>query len=279
MKQKALLFLFLVLCVIYFNACTSGSYKTGDVTAIDTTAAKKIDTTGHERAPSLKGKSFAVKTPPHFVLSLSANYNLGVSETSQNYTPSQYVSGDNFGVKNGFGLVATGKIPLERKAGNLRLIINSAYNKFISKSAGDFKYNVFSLGFGLENSFTPRFLVKPFVGAAIMGSIVSGSANYSLDSLTENLTIKNSFRLGFTLYAGVEYGLSNNVGINIGARFMNVNTWLKSSKDDRVGNVIGLRDAFSSPPVAYGGWKNFAFTSFFIGTSIYFGVGDRIYKF
>ncbi len=281
MKQRFFLSFVILLCLIYFHACSSESYKTDTVKNTDTTSVKKIDTTGHERAPSLKGKSFTVKSPPHFVLSLSGNYNIGVSETSLNFDPLQFESGENFGVKNGFGIVATGKIPLDRKAGNLRLVINSAYNKFVSKSAGDFKYNIFSLGAGIENSFTPRFLVKPFVGAALMGSIISGSANYVLDSINTNVNIKikNSFRLGFTLYAGIEYGLSNAVGINIGARFMNVNTWLKSSKDDRNGNEIGLRDAFSSPPLPYGGWKNFAFTSFFLGTSIYFGVGDRIYKF
>lgn len=278
MKQLYL-FLLLIVCVVYFSACTSESYHTDTVRTADTSSAAKIDSAGHEKAPSLKGKTFTVKSPPVFVLSLNGDYNIGVSETSLNADPSQYFKGENFGVKNGFGFFATGKIPLDKKTGNLRLSITGSYNKFSSVSGGDFKYNIISGGIGLENSFTPRFSVKPFIGAALMGSMISGSANYTLNGVNTDLTIKNSFRLGFNIYAGLEYGLTNNIGINMGARVMNVNTWLKSSKNDQNGNEIGLRDAFSSPPVPYGGWKNFAFTSFFLGTSIYFGVGDRLYKF
>jgi len=278
MKQLYL-FLALVLCIIYFNACTSESYHTDTVKNSDTSSTAKIDSAGREKAPSIKGKTFTVKSAPKFVLSLSGNINIGVSETSLNADPTQFFNGENFGVKNGFGIFASGKIPLDKKTGNLRLIIIGAYNKFSSESQGNFKYNIISGGIGLENSFTPRFSVKPFIGGALMGSMISGSANYTLNGVNTDLTIKNSFRIGFNIYAGLEYGLTNNIGINMGARVMNANTWLKSSKNDQNGNEIGLRDAFSSPAVPYGGWKNFAFTSFFIGTSIYFGVGDRLYKF
>ncbi len=280
MKQQFFLFISLLLCAVYFTACTSESYNVDTVKAEDTSAANKKTTTNSIGAvSSIKGKTFAVKTPPFFVLSVGANYNIGISETSENFSPDQFEGGLNFGVKNGFGVSATGKFALDKKTGNLRLILHGAYNHFSSNTSGTFKYNILSFGPGLENSFTPRFSVKPFIGGALLGSMISGSADYTINGTETNITIKNSFRLGFMFYAGLEYALSDHVGVNIGAKITNANTWLKSTKDDQNGNEIGLRDAFSSPQLTYGGWKNFAYTSFFGGISFYFGVKNKLYKF
>lgn len=287
MKQKYFLFLIILCCSVYFAACTSESYNIDKVNSSDTTAVKTTTTLNSaELDKILKSKrTYVVKSAPTFIFSLNGNVNIGVSEVSLIDNPAQLFGGQNFGVRNGWGVGAMGKIPLDKQKGNLRIVIHGAYNHFqanfndVGFTNGEIKYNVFSGGVGLENSFTPKFSVKPFVGAAILGSMISGSSKFDTSGVPFELTIKNSFRLGFTVYAGVEYALSNSVGINLGAKFTNVNTWLKQSKDDGNANEISLRDAFSSPHIQYGGWKNFAFTSFYLGTSIFFGVKNRLFNF
>lgn len=287
MKQKFFLFLLMFCCSLYFAACTSESYNIDNADSSDTTQVKTVKNIDPaELDKILKTKhAYTVKSAPTFVLSFSGQFNLGVSEMDLIENPSQLIGGQNFGVRNGWGINAFGKIPLDKQKGNLRVIIQGSYNHFQANfndplANGDVKYNVISLGPGIENNFTPKFSVKPFVGAAILASMISGSSSFTdTSNIKHDVTIKNSFRLGYTLYAGIEYGVSNNVGIQIGAKFTSNNTWLKSSKDDGNETEFALRDAFTSPQIPYGGWKNFAYTSFYIGTSIYFGVKDRIFKF
>jgi opacity protein-like surface antigen len=287
MRQKYLLFLIAVCCLSYFTACTSESYKIDDANSTDTSSTKDPTTFNQEEVNKIlkSKKTYTVKTAPTFILSISGQYNIGVSEVSLIDNPSQLFQGQNFGVRNGFGISAMGKFPIDKQKGNLRIVVHGVYNHFsanfkdIASANGEIKYNIISGGVGIENSFTPKFSVKPFVGAALLGSLISGSSSFDTSGVPFDITIKNSFRLGFTLYAGVEYALSNNIGLNLGAKFTNVNTWLKKTKDDGSNSEFALRDAFSSQVLPYGGWKNFAFTSFYIGTSIYFGVKDKLFKF
>jgi opacity protein-like surface antigen len=288
MKQKYVLFLITLNFTIYFTACTSSSYKYDKVQKSDTMSVK--DTVGVDKMVIQKlmntKKVYMVKSAPTFVLSLAGQLNIGNSELSLNDNPGQFIEGQNFGVQNGWGLSAAGKIPVNQLMGNFRILFQGVFNhfnnSFTQSTATDFgsvQYNIFSAGVGVENTFNPKFTVKPFIGAAILGSLVSGKSSYTSSGVANEITIKNSFRLGFTLYAGIEYAVSDRIGINLGARFTNINTWLKKSKMDSDPNNISLRDAFSSPHIPYGGWKNFAFTSLSIGTSIYFGVENLIFKF
>lgn len=259
-----------------------------NVNASDTMSVKKRDTVNTAEVQKLlqTKRTYTVKSPPTFVLSLSGNFNVGISEMDVVDNPTQLLGGLNFGVRNGWGVTATGKIPIDKQKGNLRVIIHSSYNHFQGNfnsavySNGLVKYNMFSGGVGIENNFTPKFMVKPFIGAALIGSMISGNSTYDdTTGMAVEYKITNSFRLGFTLYAGIEYAVSNSVGINLGARFTNANTWLKQTKGDPGATEISLRDAYTPNPLPFGGWKNFAFTSFFIGTSINFGVKDRLFKF
>ncbi len=288
MKQKYILFLIALIISIYFAACTSESYNYDKVSTEDSTKVKdsvQVDKAEIQKIMNSK-KTYTVKSAPTFILSLAGQLNIGNSELSLNDNPAQFLEGQNFGVQNGWGISAAGKFPIDQKSGNFRILVQSGFNHFSNAFArstatefGTVQYNIISLGTGLENNFNPKFMVKPYVGAAIMGSLVSGKSNYTSSGVASVINIKNSFRLGFTVYAGVEYAVSDRIGINLGARFTNINTWLKKSSMDSDPNNISLRDAFSSPHIPYGGWKNFAFTSFNLGTSIYFGVKNLIFKF
>ncbi len=288
MKQKYILFLITLISSVYFASCSSDSYNYDTVKTDDTSSVKtpvQVDKTEIQKIMNSK-KTYAVKSAPTFVLSLAGQINIGNSELSLNDNPAQFIQGQNFGVQNGWGLFAAGKIPLDKEKGNFRFLIHGAFNhfnnSFTQSTATDFgsvQYNILSFGVGIENNFTPKFMVKPFVGAAVLGSLVSGKSSYTSAGVSNDVTIRNSFRLGFTLYAGIEYALSDWVGLNLGVRFTNINTWLKKSSLDSDPNNISLRDAFTSPHIPYGGWKNFAFTSFNLGTSIYFGVKNLIFRF
>jgi hypothetical protein len=288
MKQKYLWLLILICCSLYFVACSSESYNIDNANSTDTSSLKTpVNVNSAEVEKILKSKrTYTVKSAPTFVLSLTGNYNIGVSELSLNDNPAQFIAGQNFGVRNGYGFNAMGKIPIDKQKGNIRIIVLGSFNHFKDNfsnasytDSGSVQYSIFSGGVGIENNFTPKFSVKPFIGIAILGSMISGKSDYIFNGVSNSVNIKSSFRLGYTVYAGLEYVVSNSIGINLGGRITSVNTWLKKSVDDGGTTDVSLRDAFTSPPIPYGGWKNFAFTSFYLGTSIYFGVKDKIFKF
>ncbi len=288
MKQKYLWLLILICCTVYFMACSSESYNIDHTNSTDTASSKTpVTVNSAEIDRILKSKrTYTVKSAPSFVLSISGNYNIGVSELSLNDNPQQFIDGQNFGVRTGYGVNVMGKIPLDKQKGNIRIIIQGSFNHFKDNFAnhlyvdsGTAQYTAFSGGIGIENNFTPKFSVKPFIGIALLGSMISGKSDYTLNGVQTSVNIKNGFRLGYTVYAGLEYAVSNAIGINLGGRITSCNTWLKKSVNDGGTTDISLRDAFTSDKIPYGGWKNFAFTSFYLGTSIYFGVKDKIFKF
>mgnify|MGYP003548026890 FL=1 len=54
----------------------------------------------------------------------------------------------------------------------------------------------------------------------------------------------------------------------------------KSTKTSDNPDEVPLRDKkIDSEEIEFGGFKNFVFTSFYLGMNIYFGVNDIIYKF
>src|SRR5260221_14638192 len=114
MNQKYLLFLILICCTLYFAACTSESYNIDNANASDTMSVKKRDTVNSAEVQKLLNskRTYTVKSPPTFVLSLSGNYNIGISEMDVVDNPLQLIGGQSFGVRNGWGFTATGKIPI-----------------------------------------------------------------------------------------------------------------------------------------------------------------------
>jgi hypothetical protein len=142
--------------------------------------------------------------PLFFTLEGSLNYDYGVYELSGNYNgdfnPEEFIEGKNFGVRHGIGGIITAKIPLHKK-GHLRASFSIAYNNFSSKyskalenqSEYDFvKYNVFSGILGVENSFTPSYKFKTYVGIGLIGSLISGKAKITTDDFTNDISICRS---------------------------------------------------------------------------------------
>lgn len=274
-----------IIILPYLIGCGSGSYniKKGDY---------KIDSTQYKSTGAKLKNFYKVQTSPLFTLMISGGMNVGVSELSSNYQNSfdaqQFTEGLNFGVKNGFGISATGKWSLHHK-GNLRLNVSGAFSRFSSaflvkeSPFGNVSYNVFTTGAGLENCFSPSFRLKPFIGAELTGNIIMGTADIkNSNNTTRIVKFKPSFRIGYMLYGGFEYMFkSNKFGVNLVAKLTSANLLLKSSNKSDNPDEVPIRDkkVDGSETIEFAGFKNFIYTSFLVGVNFYFGVKDIVYRF
>ncbi len=226
---------------------------------------------------------------PKLTIQFSGSYDFGVYELSGNsngdFNSTEFVKGLNFGVRHGIGANLTAKYPLHER-GNLRLDISLLYNRFSSSltkvmSVNDeiefARYSVYSLVAGIENNFTPSYKIKTYVGAGITASIISGQAKIFSDGVYNDLSIIPAFRLGVSLFSGLEYMINDRMGINTGFMFTHANLWLKQSKESSEPGRIYLDDAMIKPRLLYSGFKQFAWGSFFMGVDYYFGISDKQY--
>ncbi len=282
MKLRYFCIILLLSIFPFLIGCGSGSYniEKGDYK----------DTTQYKSTGIKLKNSYKIQTPPKFTLQVSGGLNLGMAELSSNYQnvfeADQFSKGLNFGVKNGYGLMVIGKIPLH-KAGNVRLNVSGNYNSFKSdflaekSSFGDVSYNVIGFGVGLENSFNPNFRLKPYIAGEIQANMISGKANINdTSNITRVVTINNSFRIGYMIYGGLEYMFNNKVGVNFGIKLTNSNQVLKQTKKSDNPDEISIRDKkIDTEVIEFGGFKNFIFTTFYMGMNFYFGVKDIVYKF
>jgi len=135
------------------------------------------------------------------------------------------------------------------------------------------------LGIGFENNFTPGYKFKPLVGIGILGSIISGDARVREDTAAayRSLKILPAFRLGVTLYSGLEYMINNRIGVNCGIKIVHANLWLKDTKVSENPDEIYLNDKRVVPRIPFSGFRQFAWGSIYGGVNIYFGVSQKDY--
>jgi len=255
----------------------------------------KVDTIKVEKSRTLK--IVTVMTVPKFILDLSGGYNSGALELSSHnggFSESDFILGKNFQARNGFGLNLTGKLPLNKK-GELWLFAVAGFARFQSNlfaqntEEGSVAYNSFNGGVGIEYNFTSYHRVKYFVGFNPLISVISGNATVvnitapfivPTDSSTA-YTIKSSVRIGYSLFMGLEYAFNKDFGLNVGLRFTHANLLSKNTEQVSPGQTtFGLQDNSTDPsnPTTFGGWKQFAYFSGFVGVSYFFGVKEQRYK-
>jgi hypothetical protein len=274
---------------VLLNACGSSQYDLSEKEAKDSTKTKDTSKYTSLAFKSYTKKDYSVRTAPEFTLQFNGGFNYGLGELNSNYETifevQQFENGQNFGARVGYGVFALGKIPL-RNYVNFRITFFAGANffnnnKFTSKasSSGSIKYQIFSLGGGFENSFTPSFKVKPYFGASILFNVIMGHAKYvNDDTLSKDITIKPSFRIGALLCAGIEYLVSDRTGLNFGINLISANLLLKQSKVSSSDTEIPLRDKRVTFPLFQSGYKQFLFTSFFVGVNFYFGIKERAFR-
>jgi opacity protein-like surface antigen len=250
----------------------------------------RYDTITVEKTKTIK--LVTVRTVPVFILQLNGSFNSGALELQGHnggFNKNDFLNGKTYGARIGFGVNLTGKLRLHRK-GNFWLNVVTGFSGFKSDyfadrtDEGAVVYNHFSWGVGMDYFFTPADKVKYFVGGNILGSLIYGTASIPYDITIydpirfREVKINNAFRLGYSLYAGLEYAFEKNFGLNFGFKFTHANLFLKKTEVPTSDNEAHLNDDSSSPPVLYGGWKQFAYGSVFAGISYYFGVREKRYK-
>ncbi len=221
---------------------------------------------------------------PIVTIQFSASYNDGLMDLAASDNTSfnelDFINGRNFGTRHGYGFSLAGKFALH-KEGNIRLNITAMFNRLQSNflvtasPEGRVSLNVLSGAVGIEDNFTPERPFKIYLGLDIVPSLIGGKAVLRTDSSDFNLTIKNSFRLGFDVNFGFEYAFTNNFGINFGMKLTHANIFFKQSKSSSNANEIYLNDEKITPSIPYAGWKQFLFGSIYTGINYYFGMKNR----
>jgi hypothetical protein len=233
-----------------------------------------------------------IRKAPKFILQLSGSFNFGALELQGHnggFNLEEILKGKSYGARNGYGVNLAGKIPLHKQA-HIWLEISTGFTRFQSNlvtdntKEGKVAYNVFSGGTGLNYFFTPADRVKYFIGADILASYIFGKLYIPYDitdpnyGKTREVKINGAFRLGYTVFTGIEYAFETNFGLNLGLKFTHANLLLKKTEAPTSDTNFDLNDDSSDPPVLYGGWKQFAYTTVFGGFSYYFGVKQMRYK-
>lgn len=250
----------------------------------------RYDTITVEKTKTIK--LVTVRTVPAFILQLNGSFNSGALELQGHnggFSKNDFINGKTYGARVGFGVNLTGKLRLHKR-GNFWLNVVTGFCGFKSdyfsdkSEEGAAVYNQFSGGVGMDYFFTPADKVKYFVGGDILGSVIYGKAQIPYDITIydpiryREVKINNAFRLGYSVYAGLEYAFEKNVGINFGFKFTHANLFLKKTEIPTSDNEASLNDDSTDQPVLYGGWKQFAYSSVFAGVSYYFGVREKRYK-
>lgn len=280
--MKRIIYIFMILVLTVFSGM--------NIYAQNKKYEIRYDTITVEKTKVIK--IVTVRTVPVFILQLNGSFNTGALELQAHnggFSKNDFIKGKDFGARIGFGVNLTGKIRLNRK-GNFWLNAVSGFSGFRSdyfadkSEEGAVVYNHFSWGVGMDYFFTPADRVKYFIGGDILASLIYGKALIPYDITIydpiryREVKINNAFRMGYSLYAGLEYAFEKNVGMNFGFKFTHANLFLKKVTVPTSDNEAYLNDDGTDPPVLYAGWKQFAYGSVFAGLSYYFGVKEKRYK-
>lgn len=260
--------------------------------AQDTSYTIKVDTIKIQKTKTIT--IVKVRTVPKFILHFNGGLNTGAMElTSHNggFSRDNFIIGRSFGARNGFGFSLVGKLPLNKK-GNFWLDIITGFDRFQSDifakntEEGKVSYNSINGGVGLEYNIPPSHKVKYYFGANPLISLISGKAEIiNPDNNRVDIKIKNSLRIGYQAFLGIEYAFEKNFGVNIGIKFTHANLLMKKTElpeqDETLATpttTVGLNDDASFEPIEFAGWKQFAYFNLNAGFSYFFGVKEKRYK-
>jgi len=238
-----------------------------------------------------------VRSTPTYTLQFNIDYNQSVLQLSgaynDDYQSESVFDGESFGADKGYGASILSKITLNER-GSVRFTQSLTYNRILSYTFGDKKtvaddgkanYNCFTGGLGLEYNFTPAHRFKIYMGAELNASMINGDINVWFENrgvgtpYNETFKVTNSFRMGYGLIFGSEYLINDGFGLNIGARLINANAFLKEAKGTNADTEFKLRDD-ADPNLEFAGnnRKSFSFYSILAGVNFYFGVKEKRYK-
>jgi hypothetical protein len=230
------------------------------------------------------------QTAPSYTLQVNLNYDksiLELSGTIDDNVRSEYIyDGKTYGADKGFGCGVVSKIGIG-KSKMVRLTQVLAYNRLLSYAfkdnkaladIGEANYNVFTGSAGIEYSFMPIHKFRVYMGGEVNASTIYGDMRIwferrgnPLGDSVASYSVSNSFRIGYGFFAGAEYILKKNLGLNFGFKLVNLNAFLRKAEGSNDDKEFSLRDD-NNPGLIFSGTKNFSFYSIFAGVCFYFGV-------
>lgn len=236
-----------------------------------------------------------LRTAPKFTLQVNLNYNQSYLDFNGTYNndfhSDDFINGKTLGADKGYGIMVTSKIPLN-SIGKLRLNISLNYNRIQTYlfgnnyqlvDVGKTKFNLMTLGLGIEHNFTANHKFKIYMGVEGTGTFLNGTGTIWVENrgstpYSYDIKIKNSFRIGASVSAGTEYMLTDRFGVSMGFKYNFVNLLLKNAEQtaDPQSTEFPLRDKYV-PNVLYSGDKNLAYISLLGGVNFYWGVTSKRY--
>ena len=239
-------------------------------------------------------KVMTIHKAPSFTFQLNLNYDQAMGQLRGTYNDDfrseQFINGRSFGSNKGFGGNILAKVASPND--HIRFTASASYNRMLTylfgkkalADVGESKFNIYSLGIGLENNFTPNHRVKLYVGGEILMNLINGTAELWVENrggtpYSYDVKIKNSTRYGAALSAGAEYLMSENFGFNLGFKITHANLFKKEAKPSDNQYEINLNDddSNSDPPLPYSGKKQIVFLSVVTGVSFYLGISEKKY--
>lgn len=222
---------------------------------------------------------------PKFIIHVTGGYDLPMSTFKGTFPDDFNALKDPmpYFMKTGFHFGADGKYYIGKKA-NLGITLGLNYFLF---NSGDLAYtatvegqtlnwtqkgtiNFFQAALGAEWGFLPKKKANPFIGVEFTGNFFSGKVTSTLAGATDQ-TLNSASRFGVKFGAGVDWHLSKNVGVVIGAKYDLTNLIGKDTTfSGAAANTIYLDDkAYTDAAGTSHSARNIGFLQMYAGVSFY----------
>lgn len=152
---------------------------------------------------------------------VTGGYNLPLPDFKGTYP----TDSNSYFQKSGYNFGADGKYYLGKKR-NVGITLSAGYNAFTSGdiattgSTTVVKFNVITIGVGIEYAFMPKGKANPFIGAEFSTNLFSGklTSTPTTGTATE-FTLKSASRFGAQLNGGVDIQLNKSIGVVLGVKY------------------------------------------------------------
>jgi hypothetical protein len=247
---------------------------------------------------------------------LNYNTNPPVVDSTQLYnilmTDSNFIK-DNYGAKTGFSFSGSAKINFDKfntfrgvatlsvasfntfesdKSGNTPLLL---YNQGYTYQPVNYSYTFTAVGLGLGLEIAPTAFTNvftPYFGGSFNFNFLSAELTRSYGRDSSKASFGGEFRLGVSLYGGLEVKVSKGIDIVAGAKYDFANLLLKTTRSSISDAIeygktnLSLNDGegfyyanLSDPIAGSSGYKTYNtkskainYMTFFIGVNIYPGM-------
>lgn len=229
-------------------------------------------------------KISTVKKLPKFSITFSGGFgyvlgsaNGDANDFSTTYYPLKGAAftSNNLGMQQGYGLMATGKSAVGKKK-KLRITGTLGYNLFYNTEDGGrnrTKWNIMSVGAGVEYCFEPKKKERLFVGGGLDYNLMFGAWQSDVtfpDNSVSNIYTKfrPASRLGINVTAGMEFKLSKKTDLVVALRGVWANMLPKANYYSNEFYENYMNDAKSYNGIEFSGRKEVIYFQIVTGITL-----------